>query len=210
MRAPHCISTGGIDIRCYQPSDVSPVFETIEANVEHLSRYMDWVQGRPKNEAELLELLLSFRGKHDLAVDFTFGVFKRATGAYIGGAGVHPRCGPGGLEIGYWTAQAFLRQGVASRVVRALTRVGFELMGAERLEIHVEPSNHASRAIPLRCGYTEEGLRRKRLPGFDDGLRDTVAYILVSEDYPKSSSAHSEMAAYDARHRLIPLPRAPN
>lgn len=207
MRAPYRIEAGDIVIRAYRPSDVPQVLEVTHQNVEHLAPTMPWVRTLPSDHDAMLDLLLSFRGKHDLAQDFTYGIFSCADGAYLGGTGLHPRVGPRAFEIGYWTAASHLRRGVASTACAALTRVGFELMNAIRIELHVEPSNRASLAIPERQGYLREGVRRKRLEFGANEFRDTVAFTMVHEDYPKSPAARLPFRAFDAMDRLIPLHR---
>mgnify|MGYP006306666433 CR=1 FL=1 len=205
VRAPYRIETGPVVIRAYEPADVPAVFCMLEDNVEHLGRYMAWIHSRPQSEAELLDLLLEFRGKHDLGQDFTFGIFDRDEGAFVGGCGLHPRCGPGGLEIGYWVAKSHVRRRIATTAAQALTRIGFEHLGAKRMEIHVEPTNLASLAVPPACGYPREGLRRKRLEWLDGALRDSVAFVLVAEDYPTTPSAAADVSLFDASGQPIPL-----
>lgn len=204
MRAPYRIETEELVIRPYRPSDVPAAFATIEENVEHLAPFMPWVQDRPKTQDELLDLLLQFRGKHDLGEDFTLGIFDD-TGEYIGGCGLHPRIGPGAIEIGYWVAKDRIGRGVATRVTSALTRVGFELMGVGRIELHVQPENTGSLKVPPRAGYTREGLRRKRLIFGDDDMRDSVAFVMVREEYEASPARTQEVRAFDAMDRPLAL-----
>ena len=49
--------------------------------------------------------------------------------------GLHTRVGDGAFEIGYWVRADAVRQGIATTVAGALTRVGIELGGADRIEI---------------------------------------------------------------------------
>lgn len=207
MRAPYRIESGDVVIRPYDPADVATVFRVVEDNVAHLSRYMPWVHRRPKTEDELLELLLTFRGKHDLGQDFTWGVFVRDGGEFVGGCGLHPRCGPGGLEIGYWVRASHVRRGIASTIVRALTRVGFEHLGVRRMEIHVEPTNVASLGVPPGQGYGREGLRRARLEWLDGELRDSVAFVMLDHEYPTTPCAEDDVRVFDARGAPIALRR---
>ena len=83
---------------------------------------------------------------------FHYGVFDGDE--MIGGAGFHVRNGTGVLEIGYWMASARQGEGIMTRVVRALTEVAARVDGVMRIEIHVDPANVRSSAIPRRLGYT--------------------------------------------------------
>ena len=61
---------------------------------------------------------------------------RREAGARRHGP-AHPGGGDGAFEIGYWVRADAVRQGIATRVAGALTRVGIELAGADRIEIRV-------------------------------------------------------------------------
>ncbi len=57
------------------------------------------------------------------------------------------------------------RQGIATEAAAALTRVGFEVCDADRIEIRIEPRNTASFGVPRKLGFAEEATLRRRLPG---------------------------------------------
>ena len=79
------------------------------------------------------------------------GVF--VDGAVAGGCGLHRRIGSGGLEIGYWTARRFLRQGIATTAAGLLTDAAFSDPAITRVEIHHDQANHASAGVPRRLGF---------------------------------------------------------
>src|SRR5207248_18722 len=82
----------------------------------------------------------------------------------LGGGGLHPRTGPGGMDIGYWVRASSARQGIAAEAAAALTRVGIEICKADRIEIHVDPGNEASLGVPRKLGFTEEATLRRGSP----------------------------------------------
>src|SRR4029450_9358155 len=82
-----------------------------------------------------------------------YGAFTRTGGEGVGGTGLHPRRGPGVLEIGYWVHIDHARQGLASEMVAALTDVAFADAGVERVEIHHRRAHAASRGVPPRLGH---------------------------------------------------------
>ena len=117
----------------------------------------------------------------------------------IGGTGLHTRVGSGAFEIGYWIAASRGGAGLATESTAALTRVAFELCGVDRMEIHVDPRNERSSAIPLKLGYPEEARLRRRLPPLPGGEpRDAVYYTLFRDAYPGTSSAAAQLEAFDA------------
>ena len=81
--------------------------------------------------------------------------------------------------------------GSRRRSPAALTRVAFERCGVFRVEIHIDPANTASLAVPAKLGYVREATLRKRLPPIRPGeeRRDEVVFSLLEEEYPGSPSA---------------------
>ena len=89
----------------------------------------------------------------------------------IGGTGLHPRIGPGALEIGYWVRADRVRRGVATATARLLTIAALGLDGIDRVEIHHDRANLASAAVPRRLGFTfiEERPDEVEAPG-EEGI----------------------------------------
>jgi ribosomal-protein-serine acetyltransferase len=63
-----------------------------------------------------------------------------------------PPDGPGGLEIGYWTARRFLRQGIATTAAGLLINAAFSDPAVMRVEIHHDRANQASAGVPGKLG----------------------------------------------------------
>jgi ribosomal-protein-serine acetyltransferase len=97
--------------------------------------------------------------------DVVMGVF--VDGAVAGGCGLHRRIGPGGLEIGYWTARRFLRQGIATNAAGLLTDTAFSDPAITRVEIHHDQANQASAGVPRKLGWrlVREGVDEIQAPG---------------------------------------------
>jgi RimJ/RimL family protein N-acetyltransferase len=74
------------------------------------------------------------------------------------------RCGPGGLEIGYWVRSAYTGRGLATAATEALVRQAFGLPGVDWVEIVHDELNVASGQIPRKLGFTEAGRRPLDLP----------------------------------------------
>jgi RimJ/RimL family protein N-acetyltransferase len=149
--------------------------------------------------AEEVELLRRFRGNFDLGEDFTYGFFQPDESTVVGGGGLHTRVGPDAFEIGYWIRASEAGRGLATEATAALTRVGLELCGADRIEVRVEPENHASLAIPRKLGFTEEGLLRRRLdPGPDGARRDTLVFSMFRDGLAGTPVSAVPFEAFDA------------
>ena len=66
----------------------------------------------------------------------------------------------GELELGYIVAQAARGRGVASEILRLLTRWAFDEVGAQRAYLIIDVENPASARVAERCGYRLEGVMR--------------------------------------------------
>jgi RimJ/RimL family protein N-acetyltransferase len=64
------------------------------------------------------------------------------------------------LELGYIVAPAARGGGVATAILRRLTRWAFDEAGALRAYLLIETGNAASLRVAERCGYMREGVMR--------------------------------------------------
>ena len=196
--APYRIETERLVLRCWEPRDAPLLKDALDSSLEHLRPFMDWAHDEPEPVAAKAARLRAFRALFDTGESFVMGIFDRAEAQVLGGTGFHPRIGPGGLEIGYWVRASATRQGIATETTAALTRVGFEVCEADRIEIRIEPRNAASFGIPRKLGFAEEATLRRRLPGQRGGpLRDVTIFTLFREDFDPAIA--SELRAFDAR-----------
>jgi len=84
----------------------------------------------------------------------------------------------GRCELGYWTARDSRGRGLATRAVRLLSGWAFEHLPIDRIEIHAEPENAASRRVAERAGFRFEGVLRSYL--VNKGVRrDAASYSLL-------------------------------
>ena len=89
-------------------------------------------------------------------------------------------------------------RGYVTEAVAALTRVGFEVERLERIEIHCEPGNVRSAAIPRRLGYELEATLRGRVRDAQDRPRDVHVFSMFADAYPSSPATRVPVAAFDA------------
>jgi len=202
---PYRIETDRLVIRCWNPPDAPLLDEAITSSLDHLRPWMPWAVEEPRTLDERIELLRTFRGRFDLGDDFAYAIFSPDEARVLGGTGLHTRVGETAFEIGYWIRADATGDGLATESTAALTRVAFELCGAERVEIRVEPANEASAAIPRRLGFVEEATLRRRLPS-EEGqpARDVVVFTMLAEELAASPCANAASTAYDAAGRPVP------
>lgn len=192
------IETARLVLRCWQPSDAPRLKEAVDTSLDHLRPWMPWAHRDPQPLEAKVQLLRRARGNFDLGQDYVYGVFDAAETMVLGSSGLHTRVGEYAREIGYWIRASHLNQGLATELAAALTRVVFEVERLERAEIHCDPANTRSAAVPRKLGYTLEATLRGRARTADNAPRDTMIWTLFAADYPRSPAAQAEARAYDA------------
>lgn len=202
-RIAHRVETPRLVLRCYAPEDHAAVSAMVADNLEHLRPWMPWIAHEPLGEDARVALLCRMRGAFDLGQDFIYGIFDRASGAFLGGTGLHPRIGPGATEIGYWIDHRHEGRGLVTEAAGALTRVAIELHELERVEIHCDPRNVRSAAVPRRLGYTHDATLRRRARTPEGADRDTMIWSLFHDELGGSAASRVEYAAYDAAGRVV-------
>jgi RimJ/RimL family protein N-acetyltransferase len=179
---PERIRTPRLLLRCYQSEDAPLLKEAIDSSLAHLRAWMPWAMAEPSELSVLEARLERFRAEFTAGLDFTFGIFEPTERSLLGGIGLHPRLGPGALEIGYWMRASATGQGYATEAARALTQVALALPGIARVEIRCDPANARSAAIPRRLGYRHvETLVRDTLTP-EGQPRDTMVWILTAAE----------------------------
>jgi RimJ/RimL family protein N-acetyltransferase len=201
---PYRLVTARLELRCWDPREAPQMKSAVDGSLEHLRAWMPWAHEEPSPPAELVERLRGFRAAFDRDENYFYGVWQ--DGEVAGGAGLHRRVGDGGLELGYWIRADRTRTGLATEASSALTRAAFELLGIERVEIHVDPRNTPSLGLPRKLGYMEEATLRRRLPPCPPaGPRpDVTIFSLLAEEFEASPLAAFPLEAYAATgERLI-------
>lgn len=199
----YSIATERLVVRCYAIEDHAAVTAAVTANVAHLRPWMPWVKDEPLSEDARIARLRRFRGLFDLEQDFVYGLFDRASGAFLGGAGLHPRIGPEALEIGYWIDRAHEGRGLVTEAAGALTRVALEIHGVRRVEIRCDPENARSAAVPRRLGFTHDATLRRDQRTPDGAERGTMIWTLFADELAESAAARIEYLARDVLGRVI-------
>jgi RimJ/RimL family protein N-acetyltransferase len=137
-------------LRLWRRHDAAGLGEAVTDSIEHLRPWMPWIAHEPLSVTERQALIDRWRQEWLAGGDVVMGVF--VAGAVAGGCGLHRRIGPGGLEIGYWTARRFLRQGIATTAAGLLTDAAFSDPTIARVEIHHDQANQASAGVPQKLG----------------------------------------------------------
>lgn len=201
---PYRIHTERLVIRCWQPTDAHLLSVAIAESLDHLHPWTPWSHQEPRTLEQRVEWLRFVRGQYDLGQAFTMGILNRDETQVLGGTGFHGVT-QDALEIGYWIHAHHINQGLATESTAALTKVAFEILGVNRVEIRCDPDNVKSAAVPKKLGFTHEATLRQRAKDAQGKFRDSMIWSLFAEDYPESKPATAEIEAFDAIGRLIGL-----
>jgi len=190
-------------IRCWAPEDAPLLKAAIDANLDHLRPWMVWAHDEPEPLQKKIDRLREFRGKFDLGQDFFYGIFNPLESEVLGATGLHTRLGENMREIGYWIHRDYTGRGLATEAASALVKVAFEIEDVLRVEIHCDPRNVRSAAIPKKLGFKNERILRRHNPFRDGEMRDEMNWSLQAEQYPNSPACKAHVEAFDVIGRKL-------
>jgi len=156
--APHPRETlehGPLTLRRWRRDDEEAVYTAVIESQHHLRPWMPWAAGYSRETAAGFLAACDRDWESGDAYNYAMTV----DGQVAGSCGLMARIGPGGLEIGYWVHQAYVRRGLATAAAAALADAAFALSGINHVEIVHDELNDASGAIPRKLGFTEIGSR---------------------------------------------------
>lgn len=180
---PPRLDTERLIVRGAREGDGAALHASVSASIEHLRPWMPWAQAAPspaESEATARRMLAQFALRQDLP----FLMFERAAGggegAHVGGTGLHRiDWALRRFEIGYWVRTGFEGRGYVTEAVQAMTRLAFDRLRAERVEIRMDALNLRSRRVAERAGFTLEGTLRRDSRTPAGAVRDTCVYARV-------------------------------
>ena len=189
MTCPYRIETERLVLRCYDPLRDAPLLkDAVDRSRDHLWPWMPWTPAEPEPVEDVVMRLREFRAQFDRDENWIYGIFTPDESVLVGGTGLHPRGGDGSLEIGYWIAVGMTRLGYATEATAVLTRVGFEQVGLDRVDLQIDPQNVASQGIPRKLGFVHEATLRGRAQRREGEPRgDAMVWTMLREEYEQAS-----------------------
>ena len=180
---PERIESERLLIRCWHPHD-APLFKAaLDSSLPELQRWIPWAMNEPSSLGVLEDRLNGYRDDFFAGRTALFALFDPDESEVLGGVGLYRRVGPGALEIGYWVRSDQAGQGLATEAAHAMTDVGFMLSGIEQMEIHCDPLNVPSVAVPKKLGYELAETLVDHAVGPTGEPRDTMIWLLRTERY---------------------------
>jgi len=180
---PERIESKRLVMRCWYPHDAPLLKDALDSSLPELQTWIPWARKEPSAIDVLEDRLSGYRDDFFAGRSALFALMDPDETEVLGGVGLYRRVGPGGLEIGYWVRSDQAGQGLATEATQAMTDVGFMLSGIERIEIHCDPLNAASHAVPKKLGYELAETPADHAVGPTGSTRDTMIWMLTTERY---------------------------
>jgi RimJ/RimL family protein N-acetyltransferase len=188
------VETRRLSVRPWEHRDAPGLLSAIESDRNSLLPWLPWAATDNRDLPECHYTIEEFR--RTMATPecdmYVFGIFERATGMALGGAGFHRLDRRGhGAEIGWWMradrrGEGFVTEAVSGLVTLLLRPARDGGWGFRRCFAYSAADNEPSLAVARRLGLREEGhfLRDRWLDGL--GWRDTVLFAVLAEEWDPS------------------------
>lgn len=171
-------------LRPYREDDAPAVFAAIDEARDHLAPWMAWVHFH-RTVDDTRDYCLRTVAAWTLREEITYGLFDRADGRYLGGAGFHkPDWDGRTFEVGYWLRPSAVGHGYVTEAVRLLVGLAFGRFDARRVDLWCDATNDRSRRVAERSGFVFEGRLRNRSRTPDGLPRDDLVFSLIPGDPP--------------------------
>jgi hypothetical protein len=176
---PNSVETERLLLRVPQVGDGPALHAAVCESLPELRQFLSaltWVANPSTPEAAEARCR-SAAANFLLRTDLSFHLFEKATGEFVGGAGLlrtvwaTPK-----TEVGYWLRSSCAGRGFAGEAVQALVDYAFTQMQAIRVELISDEANLASRRVAERCQFALEGVLRQERRATDGSLRNTCIY----------------------------------
>ncbi len=175
-----CCDIGdGLELRLLEERHAEEMFHLVDRNRDYLRQWLPWVDLVRYIEDELDFIRMSLQ---QFASGDGLGMGIWHQGSLAGGIGLRINRANNKGEIGYWLSADQQGKGLATRACRVLVDYAFDELRLNRLEVHVQPQNSRSRAIPERLGFKQEGVMRQAARLYDRYI-DLVLYAMLASEW---------------------------
>ncbi|MCK9168467.1 MAG: GNAT family N-acetyltransferase [Bacteroidales bacterium] len=169
-----------IELHQLQSSDAEDIFHAIDSQRSYLGKWLPFVavtQSVADSQA-FVDSVVNAPAENSEPV-FTI----RKKGVFVGLAGFNRTdTGNQKTEIGYWLSATWQKQGIMTKTVRRLCDYAFNELKMNRIQIKCAVGNTASHLIPLRLGFTFEGIERQGELLTGNVFVDLVVYSRLKSD----------------------------
>ena len=153
--------SNGVQLRPLRFADASDYYECARRNFGRLQPWFSWATQSfelAQVEADLMQL----ERQSDPPCELPYAFWQGDT--FAGTIGIYKIDWKNRVaRIGYWIDEGLEGCGYVTTAARELIDYAFDELDLNRIEIRCAPANTASRRVPIRLGFTEEGMHRQVL-----------------------------------------------
>jgi len=164
---------------------VDTVFEAIDKNREHLSKWLPFVSftRKPEDTEEFISSVTT-KKPHEKEEVFTIWHDEEFSGliGYVNTDRVNRK-----TEIGYWLAKSKEGKGIITETTLQLIKLAFKRLQMNRITIRCAVGNNRSSAVPKRLGFTYEGIERQG-EKHGNSYFDLEIFSLLKDEWKKQGS----------------------
>jgi RimJ/RimL family protein N-acetyltransferase len=186
MLFPPRIATPRALLRAWHSDDAPRLRQTIDANLDYLLPWIPWARDEPTTVEQLRARLEGDAAGFVNGSSWIYGIFSLDGSSILGGIGLYPRIGPGGVEIGYWIDRTHAGKGLATELARILIDLALTRDDITHVELHCDPHNLPSAAIARRLGFALIETRRDVGTTPSGASRDLMIWRLSRSESPSS------------------------
>lgn len=154
-----------LSLHLAQPELIDHVFHAVDANREHLRRWLPWVDATQSVADTEVFIKRSMAANSEGSQLVTFIIFDNRLAGSLSVVGFN--ADRRSCELGYWLGADLQGRGIMTRCAAALIDWLFQRKKLHRIEIFAATENVASQAVCRRLGFTHEGTLRKALWLYD-------------------------------------------
>lgn len=162
-------------LRAWRRTDAPLLKNAIDANLEHLRRWMPWALKEPSPLTAIEQRIDKFGQRFRADSEWNYAIFSEGEKMLYGSIDVRRSTTKGALEIDFWLGQGWTRQGYATEAVNALVDSAFALPNIDRLQIRCDVRNAKGAAVPQRAGFTQTATLKNDKFGIA-AVRDTALW----------------------------------
>ncbi len=146
-------------LRQLQPEHAPALFQLVNLSRKHLRKFLPWVDYNTTEEHSLRFIELMLRKANEQSA-VAFGIWHNSE-----------LCGVIDLhdwdhalqkaEIGYWLTEAHQGKGIVTGCCKVLIGYAFAALRLNKVEVRFVLQNDKSAQIPIKLGFTKEGVLRQ-------------------------------------------------
>ncbi|MDA3868210.1 MAG: GNAT family protein [Salinivirgaceae bacterium] len=147
-----------LELKQLEQNDSFRIFELIDAQREYLGEWLPFV-AFTQTITDSEQFVNSVINASQECFEYVFSIRKNNN--FIGLIGFKDTDKLNRkTEMGYWLSERYQKQGIVTRCVDKLCQFAFNELEMNRIQVRCAVGNTSSANIPMRLGFTFEGIER--------------------------------------------------